>query len=142
MTFWGPPDRDDGDWIPGISRAPRRRRILIVDDNQDAASCLARLLRLNDHEVSIAHDATTAVELARGRRPEIFIVDVNLPGTSGYQIARMLRGHECGRGAVFIAVSGYARRNLKSPEFHHHLVKPLDFESLLDLIARDRSPDR
>lgn len=126
---------------PGGTEAGGRRRILVVDDNEDAASGLARLLGSCGHDVATAHDVAAALELARGHRPEVCLLDIALPGMTGYQLAERLRGDECGRDALFIAVSGYGRdedRDPPSSGFHHHLVKPLDFDSLLALIARGR----
>src|SRR5205085_3888911 len=67
------------------------RRILVVDDNEDAADSLALLLRLKGHEVSVAHDGPTAVELATSEHPSVMLLDIGLPGMDGYDVCRTVR---------------------------------------------------
>ncbi|MFO0955994.1 MAG: ATP-binding protein [Isosphaeraceae bacterium] len=120
----------------------RRSRILVVDDNADAARSLALLLELIGHEARFVHDGPAAIEAAREYRPEFVLLDIGLPGLDGYQVAAALRRDESHRDAVIVAISGYgqdeARRRAKAAGFDHHLVKPLDFDALIHLIDQPR----
>jgi PAS domain S-box-containing protein len=126
------PTADDGEG--------RAVRILVVDDNADTAHGLSELLGLLGHEVRTAQDGPSAIEAARAWRPEFVLLDIGLPGMDGYQVADRLRREGPGPGLVIIAVSGYGRDEARrrSPEspFDHHLVKPIDFDTLADLIDR------
>jgi CheY-like chemotaxis protein len=112
--------------------------VLIVEDNVDAAKGLARLLLLGGHEVDLAHDGPSAIELARLRPPEIILLDLGLPGMDGYQVAAELRREGCCSEALLIAVTGYGHedelRRSREAGFHHHLVKPVDFDQLTSLL--------
>ena len=100
---------------------------------------MARLLKLLGHDVATAHDGPEAIEAAREHRPEFVLLDIGLPGMDGYEVAARLRREECCRDAVIIAVSGYGqdedRRRSREAGFDHHLVKPLDHDALLSLLA-------
>lgn len=117
----------------------RPLRVLVVDDNADMAKGLARLLRLSGHEAYVAHDAPSALGIARAERPEVFLVDIGLPGMSGYELAAQLRGEGFGNASL-IAVSGYGQeqdiQRSRDAGIDHHLVKPIDFDTLLALLAR------
>jgi PAS domain S-box-containing protein len=114
-------------------------RVLVVDDNLDAAASLARFLKLLGHDVRTAHDGPSALELARVHRPQIVVLDIGLPGMDGYEVARRLRMEEYGEGAVVIAASGYGkaedRARSRAAGFDHHLVKPVDLDLLTGLFA-------
>ena len=117
-----------------------RARILVVDDNIDMAHGLERLLKLLGHDVKTVHDGPNAIEVARGYRPKVVLLDIGLPGMDGYEVASMLRHDGCCDGAVFIAISGYGqdedRRRSKEAGFDHHLVKPIDNNALLTLLSQ------
>ncbi len=119
--------------------AARRFRVLVVDDNVDTANGMARLLRLSGHEVRVAHNGQDALIAAREHRPEVMLLDIGLPGMDGYELASSLRREEWGKDAVLIAVSGYgeeqARDRSKAVGFNHHLVKPVNFDTVLALIG-------
>ncbi len=119
--------------------ATNRRRVLVVDDNVDAADSLAMLLNSEGHEVSVAYDSAAALEVARDRQPQVLLLDIGLPGTDGYALARHLRALVELRDATLIAVTGYGlpedRERSKAAGFDHHLVKPIDFEVLRVLLA-------
>jgi len=107
--------------------APRTRlRIMIVDDNADAADTLAALLQADGHDVCTAGDAAAALDA--GFRAEAYILDIGLPGVDGHALARQLRGQV--PGATFIALTGYGqdrdRQQSLQAGFDHHLVKPVD----------------
>ena len=115
------------------------RRILVVDDNVDAADSLGVLLGIWGHDVKIAHDGAAALAVARAFDPELVFLDIGLPDMNGYEVARRLR-HEAGlASAKTIALSGYGaeRDRLRSKEagFDLHLVKPVDPQSLSGVIA-------
>jgi len=100
---------------------------------------MARLLKHLGHTVEIARDGPSALEAARVLRPEIVLLDIGLPGMDGYQVAEKLR-EEGPDEAVIIAVSGYGEEQAiarsRQCGFHHHLVKPIDFDSLVALLGR------
>jgi DNA-binding response OmpR family regulator len=103
--------------------------VLIVDDNVDAADSLALALRAMGHEVDVAHDGRSGVEMSRRTRPDIVLLDLVMPQMSGYDAAREIRRF-LGAGVRIIAVTGYGRdedrrRSLES-NFDQHIVKPLD----------------
>jgi PAS domain S-box-containing protein len=121
---------------PGASTVPRRR-VLVVDDNRDAADTLAQLIELLGHEVDVAYDGPGALELARARRPDVVLCDLGLPGMDGYQVARQLRA--AGATSVrLVALSGYAQPEdvalALSAGFDGHVVKPPDPERLAGLL--------
>jgi CheY-like chemotaxis protein len=104
-------------------------RVLVVDDNQDTAESLAALLLLKRHDVRTAYDGPTALQEAFEFRPDVLLLDLGLPGMSGYEVARLLREHEHLQDAVLIAVTGWGqdgdRRRTQEAGFRHHLVKPV-----------------
>jgi CheY-like chemotaxis protein len=121
--------------------APRcARRILVVDDNADAADSLAALLRLEGHEVEVAGDGATALRVAGVFRPDVVLLDLGMPGVSGLEVARRLRSSEEGRSALLVAITGWGqaedRRSTEAAGFDYHLTKPVDPETLTEIIAR------
>ena len=119
--------------------ATKPRRILVVDDNEDAAEVTAILLRLEGHEVAVAHSGAAAIEQIPTALPDILLLDIGLPEMDGYELARHLRNLPETRDAVFIALTGYGRpddrQNARDAGYDHHLVKPIEPEELLALIA-------
>ena len=115
------------------------RRILVVDDNADAAATLARILRLSGHAVEIAHDGAAALMSARRLRPEFVFLDIGLPGMDGFQVAESLR-REAGLDRIkVIAVTGSAseedRRRLRETGVDYYLVKPVDVDLVVSLVG-------
>jgi CheY-like chemotaxis protein len=113
-------------------------RILIVDDNVDAASGTARLLQIAGHDVRVAHDGREALEIAHGQRPRFILLDIALPGMDGYEVARQLRGDPRHRDVTIIAISGYSEDDHRHPQemgFDHHLVKPVDYKALRAILS-------
>jgi signal transduction histidine kinase len=114
--------------------SPPRRRILIVDDNVDAALTLAELLTLEGHETHVAHDGPSAVDAARRLSPDVAILDIGLPGFDGLEVARRLRAEPALKGLLLVALSGWVhpddRARSREAGFDHHLAKPLRLESL------------
>lgn len=123
---------------PGGGRGARQR-VLIIDDNDDAASSLKEVLETCGHEVLTAHDAVAGLEAARAFRPHVIICDIGLPGPDGYAVARALRADDGLRSVFLIALSGYARPEdvQRSAEagFDRHVAKPPDLERLEALFA-------
>jgi PAS domain S-box-containing protein len=118
--------------------APAPRRILLVDDNQDAAETLAEILTLWGHEVHMAHDGETALERYRELEPEVVLLDIGLPKLDGYEVARRLR-EAPHPPRLLVALTGYGqaedRRRSSEAGFDHHLVKPFDPSILIPLLA-------
>jgi two-component system CheB/CheR fusion protein len=115
------------------------RRILVVDDSVDGAESLALLLRLAGHDVRSSYDGPGALEAAASFRPEVVFLDIGLPGMNGYDTARQLRSRPGMEKSLLVALTGYGReddrRRAWEAGFDHHLVKPIDFASLQDLLA-------
>jgi CheY-like chemotaxis protein len=115
------------------------RRILIIDDNHDAADSLATLLQLWGHRTWSAHDGQAALSLAREVAPDIVLLDIGLPVMDGYEVAHQLRQLDGTQRSLLVAVTGYgqAEDRLRSREagFDHHLVKPVDIEALRRLLG-------
>jgi signal transduction histidine kinase len=122
------------------SRAERSLRVLVVDDNVDSASSVATLLELQGHEVQVAHAGQQALRAAFDRQPDVILLDIGLPGMSGYEVASSLREHSEFSEVVLIAMTGYGResdiRRAEEAGFDHHLVKPVDYEKLTGLLLR------
>ncbi len=121
----------------GHGAGPAGARILVVDDNVDAARGTARLLQIIGHDVRVAHDGRQALEIAHGQRPRFILLDIALPGMDGYEVARQLRGDPRHRDAIIIAISGYSQddhRHAQEMGFDHQLVKPIDYRALRAII--------
>ncbi len=118
--------------------AGARRRILLVDDNEDAAELLSMLLADAGHTVRIAHDAATALSLAPDMQPEVALLDIGLPVMDGYQLGSELRRRLGPRTPALVALTGYGqdkdRQRTADAGFAAHLVKPIDPEQLLNVI--------
>jgi PAS domain S-box-containing protein len=135
---------------PSVARPPNRPcRILIVDDNVDAASTFATLLRITGHETFMAHDGENALDAAEQHRPDVVLLDIGLPKLNGYEVARRIREQSWARGMVLVALTGWGqaddRRRSREAGFDHHLVKPVDHAALLALLdslgPEKRAPD-
>jgi two-component system CheB/CheR fusion protein len=113
------------------------RRIVLIDDNVDAAESLAMLLRLKGHEVHVAYDGPSGVSLALRTEPDCVLVDIGLPGIDGYEVAKRVRSHD-ENGMLLVALTGYGqtedRKRSERAGFDHHLVKPVAQEVLEDLL--------
>ena len=118
--------------------APRRRRVVIIEDNVDAGDTLAEILAFDGHDVAVARDGRTGIALVQAQSPDVVLCDIGLPDMTGYDVARALRG---GAGSPrLIAVSGYAlpedRARAADAGFDAHLAKPPPLEELSALLAR------
>ncbi|MDI3284384.1 PAS domain S-box protein [Polyangium sp. 15x6] len=122
----------------GLMRRGEHRRILVVDDNVDAAESLALMLGYLGHETRVAHDGPSTLQIAAAFQPELVLLDIGLPGLDGYEVARRLRAQRETRTAVLVAITGYGleedRRRARKAGFDHHLTKPVDHDRLIFLI--------
>jgi CheY-like chemotaxis protein len=130
----GPAPASSSDGTPG----GETRRVLIVDDNTDAADSLAAVLRLRGHEVQTVNDGPASLDAAAAFRPEVVLLDIGLPGLNGYEVARRLRQDDATRQAKLIAVTGYGqdedRARSSEAGFDRHLVKPVEPGEILRLL--------
>ena len=114
-------------------------RVLVVDDNIDAADTLAALLEMSGHLTRVANDGYQAIEMAQAFRPQVVFLDIGLPGMNGYEVARQLRQTPGMEGAVLVALTGWGTREdrQRSSEagFDHHLTKPADINAVETLLA-------
>jgi CheY-like chemotaxis protein/anti-sigma regulatory factor (Ser/Thr protein kinase) len=123
---------------PEVPAVPSR--ILLVDDNRDLSESLATLLRLSGHDVAIASEGPSALQMVEKLRPDLALIDIGLPGMSGYQLAQHLRANGC--TARLIAVTGYGgredRQRALDAGFDDHFVKPIEPAVLDRLMCSDR----
>ena len=121
------------------------RRVLIADDNRDAAESLAMLLRLEGHEVTVVHDGPEALAAFNSLLPEAAILDIGMPGLDGYEVARRVRQQSLGRAVMLIAVTGWGQESDKTRAlgagFNHHFTKPIEPEHLCDLLRTGLTPE-
>jgi len=119
---------------PRITHSPCRR-ILIVDDNRDAAASLGTMLALAGHDTRAAHDGLEALELAEAFRPDVVLLDIGLPKLNGFDACRRIRGQPWGKDIVIVAVTGWGqpddRRRSREAGFDQHMVKPVDPRALM-----------
>ncbi|AEG91508.1 PAS domain-containing hybrid sensor histidine kinase/response regulator [Ramlibacter tataouinensis] len=121
-------------------------RVLVVDDNPDAADSLALLIATLGAQARVAHDGASALALAQDWQPQLVLLDLGMPGMDGYEVARRLRARHGGRALTLAALTGWGqerdRQRTRQAEFDHHLVKPVEPETLRALLtarARGRS---
>jgi len=126
---------------PKVAVAPLgpSRRVLVVDDNQDAARSLAMLLKAAGHETATAYDGPTALKTAAACKPAVVLLDIGLPGLDGYEVAKRLRQQPALENLTLIALTGYGNeadhRRSKEAGFDHHLVKPVEFPKLQAILG-------
>jgi signal transduction histidine kinase/ActR/RegA family two-component response regulator len=136
-----PPPKPPGERPPGEdaqSRALSGRRVLIVDDNRDAAESLGLLLSCLGSKVRVVYDGPTALEATSSFRPAVVLLDIGMPGMDGYEVARRVRQQAALKGVTLIALTGWGqeedRRRCRQAGFDHHLVKPVDVDALQALL--------
>ena len=122
-----------------VMQIAERVRVLVVDDNKDAAETIRELLELEGHDVHIAHDGAAAVESAEAIRPALVLMDIGLPKLNGYEAAREIRGRDWGSDVMLVALTGWGqeadRRRSREAGFDRHLAKPVEFSVLEGLLA-------
>jgi CheY-like chemotaxis protein len=128
---------------PGAFHLLPPHRILVVDDNQDAARSLSMLLKCAGHEVQTVYDGLAAVEAAQEFQPDVVLLDIGLPKLNGHEACRRIRQLRPGSNIVVIALTGWGqdedRQKSSDAGFDAHLVKPVEFGALVKLIARHDS---
>ncbi len=137
--------------IEDVTSAPRppsiyftassRRKVLVVDDNLDAARTLALMVKMFDNEVRIAHDGEEAMLIAAAFLPEVILMDIGMPKVNGYDAARSMRQQKWGQNITLVALTGWGQEEDKKRAmeagFDHHLVKPADPAELRRLLMLD-----
>jgi len=122
-----------------------RRRVLIVDDNTDAAHSLALLMESGGHEARLCYDGPSALSEAQNFLPEVVLLDIGLPGLDGLEVARRLRAMNLSPRPLLVALTGYGQnddvRRSQEAGFDHHLVKPADPQTLIALLASTPQPE-
>jgi PAS domain S-box-containing protein len=125
---------------------PRKRRILLADDNHDSAHSLATLLRLEGHEVTVVHDGRKALAAFSEVAPDFALLDIGMPGLNGYQVAEGIRAAAPGAPVVLVAVTGWGKDSDKARAraagFDHHFTKPVEPDRLLELIRKPGDESR
>ena len=128
--------------VPSPEAVPAKRkfcRVLVVDDNVDAAQSLADLLSLSGHDVRLAYEGISAVETAVAWCPDVVLLDIGLPGLNGFEVAKRIRQQAACPNMVLVALTGYGqatdRQRSKDAGFDHHLVKPADFDDVEKILA-------
>ena len=115
-------------------------RVLVVDDNADAAQMLAALLEVQGHAVSVEYDARGALARAHDEHPDVLLLDIGLPDMDGYELARRLRARPENAGATLVALTGYGqhqdREDAQQAGFDHYLVKPADLNEVNEVLAQ------
>jgi len=123
------------------ARAATGRRILVADDNMDAAESMALVLRMMGNEVHAVHDGDAAVDEAGKFRPEVVLLDIGMPRLNGYDAARIIRSHAWGRGMLLVALTGWGqdddRKRASEAGFDLHFTKPLEPADLVQIVAMD-----
>jgi CheY-like chemotaxis protein len=128
------PNPDGEEFTPAI----RRLRILVVDDNQDAAQSLCVLLEMLGHETRAAHNGQSGLEIADEFAPHLIVIDIGMPDMGGYEVCRRLRERDQTHETVCVALTGFGtdedRERSRDAGFDHHLVKPVDLGALRDIL--------
>jgi len=128
----------------GISAKPavqpsNTHRILVVDDNEDAALTLAMLIRMLGHDVKAVFDGREALDEGRNFQPQIILMDLGMPGMNGIEAAKQIRQLEWGKSVFLVAVTGWGqdedKRRTREAGFNHHLVKPIRLGDVQNLMA-------
>jgi signal transduction histidine kinase len=126
-----------------LQGATQRRRILVVDDNVDAAASMTMALELIGHETRAVHDGAAALQVAATFLPQVILLDIGLPGQNGYEVARQIRRMPWGRSVFLIAATGWGQESDKqlaeAAGFDRHLTKPVDFGKLQALLSQARA---
>lgn len=123
---------------PAPEGQARQRRVLVADDNQDGANTLATFLSLDGHQVQVAYDGEQALRMASEYRPDACVLDIGMPGLTGYEVAERIRREGWGQQMLLVAVTGWGqvkhRTVALAAGFDHHLTKPIDPDALHQLL--------
>jgi signal transduction histidine kinase/ActR/RegA family two-component response regulator len=142
--FSARPSRDD-ETDPGTRTADGPTfRILVADDNVDAAESLALLIKMWNHDICVARTGSDALEIALRVQPDVCILDIGMPDMSGYEVARRIRSQPWGRETVLFALTGWGQsediERAKAAGFNEHMTKPVDLARLAQLLANHGAP--
>jgi two-component system CheB/CheR fusion protein len=139
LPLGSPPPTASASTVAAALSTARSSRVLVVDDNVDAADSLAMMLAMFGHDVRTAHDGEAALEVALGWRPEVVLLDIGLPGLDGFEVARRMRRHPSLRDVVLVALTGYGqdtdRQRSQEAGFDRHLVKPVAPATVQGIVA-------
>jgi CheY-like chemotaxis protein len=134
------------DKSPTTTRDQRSRRILVVDDNRDAAALLAVLLQLEGHEVETAANGSEALDRAEQFRPDVVLMDLQMPGIDGLEASRRIRARPWGDTVIIAAITGWGRevdrRRAREAGVDVHFLKPVDVDTVLDVVTRSANRER
>jgi signal transduction histidine kinase/CheY-like chemotaxis protein len=128
------------------AKSPRRPdggglKVVVADDNRDAADSMAMILDLSGYEVSVAHSGEEALQIARQTSPAVMILDIGMPGLSGYEVAAAVRRETWGREILLLAITGWGQAGdkdrAKAAGFNHHLTKPVDLDQVEQLLREN-----
>jgi len=123
---------------PAAVASTSRHWILIADDNRDSAETLAALLRMDGHEVTSVHDGPVALSAFSEIKPDVALLDIGMPGLTGYEVARRMRQSSSGAALTLIAITGWGqdidKERAYAAGFDHHLTKPVDPQRLAELL--------
>ena len=123
--------------MPSAAAVPLR--IVIADDNRDAADSLAMLLQMDGHQVSVAHDGAGALRIVEALRPHVVVLDIGMPDLNGYQVAQRIRTSQRSEPIVLVALTGWGQAQdlarAKAAGFDHHLVKPAEPDAVRSLMT-------
>lgn len=113
------------------------KRVLVIDDNKDAADSIRMLLEMEGHSACCAYDGKDGLELARSFRPELVLVDIGLPGMTGYEVARCFRKQQPVPDCKLVAITGYAylERHIAAAGFDGYKLKPVSYEHLQEFLS-------
>ena len=142
-TAWEWTDSDpalrSGEPAMGAQRTHNDRKVLVVDDNTDAAELLARALDMMGYETAVAHDGPSALERAKSFRPDVVLLDIGLPLMNGYEVAARLRSEH--GSLMLVAITGYGQvsdvERAHAAGFDHHMVKPVELRAVRELLERE-----
>ncbi len=119
------------------------QRVLVVDDNQDAAEMLGMLIEMLGNQVRSANNGADALSIAEDFAPQVVILDLGMPGMDGFETARKIRAAPWGKNLLLVALSGWGqeddKRQTKAAGFDHHLVKPADLADLQQVLGCGQS---
>jgi two-component system CheB/CheR fusion protein len=125
----------------GSSPCPARRRLLVVDDNVDAAESLALLLHMQGHEVRVVHDGPAALAAVQAETPDAIFLDIGMPGMDGYEVARRLRQNGTSKNIYIVALTGWGQeedhRRSRAASINSHFVKPVNPEAVELLLTQE-----
>lgn len=133
-----------GDTVPAFDAAVKSFRVLVVDDNTDAAESLSDLLQIGGHTTRVANDGHQAIRMAREFQPHLVFLDIGIPGKNGYEVARALRKTPGLEQVTLAALTGWGaeedRVRSKDAGFDHHFTKPAEFELINGLLSQLAAP--